>query len=476
MSTKRLSLLLTLLMITGGLYAQNGSIGIGTETPNPNAVLDLVSPQNNQGLLVPRLTTAQRTDAGFLSSLASTENSLLVYDTDENQFYYWLNDTWVSFSSGGFSPQLDFDDQTFILSIEQGNAVDLSALMGGNDSDSTNELQSLSFSNDTLFLSNGGGAIGIDTSSINEIQDLELNGDILTITNNSSATPIDLSAYSGGGGGTDSQTLSFDADTDSLFISNGNGIGLGDWINENDSDSTNELQTLNFDEGTNELSISDGNSIDLTNWISENDADSTNEIQDLQLIDDTLSITGNTSATEIDLTPYLDNTDNQTLNWNSSNLRLSIENGDTVNLSGITKWSSLGTKIFNNEDNVQINGKFITPPASAIVTLASGVTELTDISNRVILLRHEDRSGFIDRIVAGEDGQELILVGAPQDASAFDIEINSTDISVPDTETNRIRLSELSYALNEGRILKLMYLEDLGYWIEMSFSDTDWAD
>ena len=47
-------------------YSVNGqnSMGIGTNTPNQNAVLELVSPANNQGFLVPRLTTVQRTTIG----------------------------------------------------------------------------------------------------------------------------------------------------------------------------------------------------------------------------------------------------------------------------------------------------------------------------------------------------------------------------------------------------------------------------
>ena len=66
------------------------------------------------------------------------------------------------------------DDQTLSLSgtdlsIESGNTVDLSGLQDGvndADSDPTNELQAVSFSNDTLYLSDGGqvylGAYGID--------------------------------------------------------------------------------------------------------------------------------------------------------------------------------------------------------------------------------------------------------------------------------------------------------------------------
>jgi uncharacterized protein (TIGR02145 family) len=45
----------------------------------------------------------------------------------------------------------------------------------------------------------------------------------------------------------------------------------------------------------------------------EVDGDVTNELQDLSIIGNTLTITLNGSATSIDLSPYLDNTDNQTL-------------------------------------------------------------------------------------------------------------------------------------------------------------------
>jgi len=56
---------------------------------------------------------------------------------------------------------------------------------------------------------------------------------------------------------------------------------------------------------------------DTANWNNkldiEIDGDTTNEIQDLQLNSNTLTITNNTNATNIDLSPYLDNTDSQNL-------------------------------------------------------------------------------------------------------------------------------------------------------------------
>jgi len=76
------------------------SVGVNTTTPNKNAVLELVSPDSNQGFLVPRLSSAQRTKASFQSILTKTENGLLVYDKDQNIFYYWNFPSWQKVSSG----------------------------------------------------------------------------------------------------------------------------------------------------------------------------------------------------------------------------------------------------------------------------------------------------------------------------------------------------------------------------------------
>jgi hypothetical protein len=73
------------------IYAQ-GNAGIGTMDPNPRAVLELVSKNNNQGFLVPRLTTAQR---GLIDSLTMNEKGLLVFDTDVDHFYFWSGSGWM---------------------------------------------------------------------------------------------------------------------------------------------------------------------------------------------------------------------------------------------------------------------------------------------------------------------------------------------------------------------------------------------
>jgi hypothetical protein len=85
------------LTFAGSLSAQ---VGIGTEQPNLRAVLDLRSPNHNQGFLAPRLNTAQRTASAFTNALSAAENGLLVFDTDDRLFYYWLFPEWKAIEAG----------------------------------------------------------------------------------------------------------------------------------------------------------------------------------------------------------------------------------------------------------------------------------------------------------------------------------------------------------------------------------------
>ena len=69
-----LTLLIIIFLIFLGttLFAQN--VGIGTATPDPSAKLEINS--NNSGLLIPRLTTAQR------DAIAGPAHGLMIINTD----------------------------------------------------------------------------------------------------------------------------------------------------------------------------------------------------------------------------------------------------------------------------------------------------------------------------------------------------------------------------------------------------------
>ena len=109
-----------LLLFTIAGYAQEYSAGINTETPNTNAVLHLVAPNGDQGLLIPSLTTTERSGMG----LTAADNGMLVFDSDLNLFYYWLNPSWIALSTS------DSDNQTLSiagtnLTISNGNTIDI---------------------------------------------------------------------------------------------------------------------------------------------------------------------------------------------------------------------------------------------------------------------------------------------------------------------------------------------------------------
>jgi len=80
------------MLITSQLLAQN--VGIGTTAPDPSAMLDIVA--KDKGLLIPRLTTVQRTTA-----VISPATGLLVYDTDTNSFWYYNGAAWIDLSGAG---------------------------------------------------------------------------------------------------------------------------------------------------------------------------------------------------------------------------------------------------------------------------------------------------------------------------------------------------------------------------------------
>ncbi|WP_426062931.1 hypothetical protein [Flavobacterium sp. DSP2-3-1] len=83
--------LLFFMTITTNVFAQ---VGIGTITPNASSVLDVSS--TTQGLLTPRMTTAQRV------AIVSPADGLMVYDTDLKSFYHYNSSitSWNVINSG----------------------------------------------------------------------------------------------------------------------------------------------------------------------------------------------------------------------------------------------------------------------------------------------------------------------------------------------------------------------------------------
>jgi hypothetical protein len=76
-------------------YAQNVGINDDGSTPDNSAMLDVKS--TNKGLLIPRLTEAQRT------AIAGPATGLLVYQNDGTEgFYFYDGSAWTNLSMVNF--------------------------------------------------------------------------------------------------------------------------------------------------------------------------------------------------------------------------------------------------------------------------------------------------------------------------------------------------------------------------------------
>lgn len=81
---KRTLILLT--TIAAGTFLQAQNVGIGIATPHPSAKLEIRSSAG--GLLLPRMTTANRND------ITTPPAGLMVYDNSNNQFYFHNGTSW----------------------------------------------------------------------------------------------------------------------------------------------------------------------------------------------------------------------------------------------------------------------------------------------------------------------------------------------------------------------------------------------
>jgi len=324
---KRILFLLAVLT-SNALIAQEGSVGIGTQTPNEKAVLHLVAPNNDQGFLVPKLTTSQRTD--FADQLTSGENGMMVFDSDMNQFFFWLTDHWEAVGSS-----LQAGDGLEIVDgvINSTGDIDASDDFSGDWADLVNV--------PTEFIDGTDDVDDADADSTNELQDLNLSGNTLTITGLSTPTAIDLSPFSGTN--TDEQDLQFSAgqitltgDPDNTIIdlsaydSDVSDDFSGDWT---------DLQNIPsvFEDGTDD--------------VDDADSDPTNELQDLNLSSNILTITGIGSPTQINLASYSGtNTDEQDLQFSGGQITLSGDPDNTV--IDLSNYDTDVTDDFSNDDEL----------------------------------------------------------------------------------------------------------------------------
>ncbi len=63
----------------------NAQVGYNNPNPHPSAIVDMTA--NDKGLLIPRMTSSERSAMAIASTPPA--EGLLVFDTDVNRFFYW---------------------------------------------------------------------------------------------------------------------------------------------------------------------------------------------------------------------------------------------------------------------------------------------------------------------------------------------------------------------------------------------------
>jgi hypothetical protein len=76
-------ILLIFMMIISESALSQVAINTDGSDPNSKAILDISA--TDMGILVPRMTTAERTN--FEATLSSNEEGMMVFDTETNSFY-----------------------------------------------------------------------------------------------------------------------------------------------------------------------------------------------------------------------------------------------------------------------------------------------------------------------------------------------------------------------------------------------------
>ncbi|MHA7111549.1 head fiber protein [Sunxiuqinia elliptica] len=194
-------LLICIIQLTwfGALAQDDGgvSIGKGNVPANSKAILELYS--DSKGLLIPRLTTGQR-EMMFARSDQSAQG-LLVFDKDENLFYFWNGNDWESVGSS-------LTDGDVKLKLEDGK------IYIGVDGEATQVAKS------EIPISDFGAAnssISMEGNRITEVA--------YPLTNTDAVNKEYVDEVTGGKQGV--QYLSLDADQN-LSITGGNNVSLAD--------------------------------------------------------------------------------------------------------------------------------------------------------------------------------------------------------------------------------------------------------
>ncbi len=439
----------------GALYLNVASVTISETITNLTDTNDGFVTYTNESGAAQKVAKANITDNGNGTyTFTNNDGSDVLLDTRASSNLY--DNTTSGLTATDTQAALDelsagsTDDQNLTLSgtdlsIEDGNSVDLSGFVSSDD-------QALSLSGNTLTLEDGGTvdlSSYLDNTDDQAITDFSLDGttNILTLTLEDGGTQtVDLSGFVS----TDDQQLTLAANT--LALEDGGTVDLIGYLDNTDDQNIENLglagniltvgieggtaQTVDLsaldNSGTDDQNISGSglSGTDLTIGI-ENGTNETVDLSSLVGTDDqTISLSGNTLTLEdggtVDLSPYLDNTDDQaitdfSLDGTTNILTLTLEDGgtQTVDLSG-----------FVSTDNQNISGSGLSG-TDLTIGIENGTSETVDLSS--LVGTDDQQLTLATNTLTLEDGGTVDLSGYLDNTDAQNISgsgLSGTDLTI----------------------------------------------
>ncbi|TCP22172.1 uncharacterized protein YjbI with pentapeptide repeats [Tenacibaculum skagerrakense] len=417
------------------------SVGIGTNTPNKKASLELAD--TDKGFKINSLTNAQRT--ALASNLTVTEEGMMVYDNEDNALYTWSGSAWAA---------VDTDTGDNLGNHTATTTVNLA----NNDVNNSGNFEI----NDNKTLTFDGGGFGSNRYQLKEVYTTETENAYGPITSAGGSLRFnspDLGVHGftwGPEGLAPTAALSSNGnfqiagylniagayqfptiDGTSTQVLATNGSGTLSWV-----DNTDDQKVDEFTLSSNTLSLSlEGDAeaaktVDLSGYLDNTDS------QDLTLSGSTLSLTND--ATSVDLSSFLDNTDAQTLSFSGTSL--TIANGNSVDLSSLQD----GTGTDNQDLDLSGNTLSLTNDATSVdlssfldntdaqsISLSTNTLSISGNASTV------DLSGYLDNTDAQAISLSTNTLSISGNASTVDL---STYLDNTDAQTLTLSGSNLTIA------------------------------
>lgn len=134
-----------IILISFITLSTNAQVGIGTTAPDNSSILDISS--NTSGLLIPRMSTAER------DAIASPAIGLMIYNTDSDLFQYFNSASWIILTTSKSNRSVKYSNTNTTSNINTGAYTNIPIFGALNWNDDTSLY---SASGNTLTINNAG--------------------------------------------------------------------------------------------------------------------------------------------------------------------------------------------------------------------------------------------------------------------------------------------------------------------------------